>query len=84
MNLLSSSSTRSTVRQVEHSHPSLATHMQTCGAVSVGEEEKSVADQQESQKERMRLEKVPEAPKKSALTIQVCFLGGRIRVSLGL
>lgn len=66
------------MRHVEHSQPSFATQMQTCGARSVGEVEKSVADQQESQKVRMRLEKVLEVPKKSDLTMQVC--GGLVSV----
>lgn len=71
-NLLSSSSERSTTRHVEQSQPSLTTQTHTCGERSVGEVEKSVADQQESQKLRMRLEKVFDVPKKSDLTMQVC------------
>lgn len=58
---------------MEHNHPSLATQIQTRGAWSVGEMEKSVAHQQESQNVRMRFEKVLEVPKKSILTMQVCI-----------
>lgn len=57
---------------MEQSQPSLTTQTHTCGERSVGEVEKSVADQQESQKLRMRLEKVFDVPKKSDLTMQVC------------
>lgn len=63
------------MRHVEQSQPSLITQTHTRGERSVGEVEKSVADQQESQKLRMRLEKVFDVPKKSDLTMQVYAVG---------
>lgn len=72
--LFSKSSARSVERQWEQSHPSFATQRQSGGAEVCGEFggwEKFVADQQESQKVRMRFKNVPEVPWKSDFTMHV-------------